>query len=174
MTKNIIICDLDGCLIDTSWIWEINKGLKLESPQCWELFENNANSSWSKIDAVLLNYLKEKRNQGFEIEFLTARSLTIYDETKNFIEKTTGLKHNKDFGLLMRKPDDESPAVDYKQKAITERLSKYDIALAIDDDKSIVEMYKKEGINAVRWQIGSVPVEIIKEIFSLSHLLGVE
>lgn len=74
----------------------------------------------------------------------------------------------------MRKPDDESPAVDYKQKAITERLSKYDIALAIDDDKSIVEMYKKEGINAVRWQIGSVPVEIIKEIFSLSHLLGVE
>ena len=174
MAKNIIICDLDGCLIDTSWIWEVNKVLKLESPQCWELFENNANSSWSKIDPVLLNYLNEKLKQGFFIEFLTARSKTILKETIDFIEKTTGLKYGQNFDILMRDPKDESPAVDYKRNAVTERLSKREIVLAIDDDKSIVEMYKKEGINAVRWQIGSVPVKIIREIFSLSHLLGVE
>lgn len=174
MYKKIIICDLDGCLIDTSWIWEVNKNLKLKSPQCWEFFENNANSSWTKIDFILLNYLKNKKKQGFDIEFLTARSEVIRKQTIEFLERTTGLKCGQDFGLMMRPVDDESPAVDYKKNAVTNRLSAETIALAIDDDKSIVEMYKKEGINSVCWQIGSIPIEIIKENFSISNLIGEE
>lgn len=162
--KKYLICDLDGCLIDSSWIWQVNKTLKLVPPQCWEYFEQNANASWNKIDDVLLDYLKEHIESGTKILFLTARSTNIKDETIGFIQSRTGLVHYVDFDCEFRSPEDDSSPADYKSRVIDKYIKAgATFEIAIDDDKSVVDMYKNKGINAVRWQIGFLPLDFIDD-----------
>lgn len=140
-----IICDLDGCLIDSSWIWQVNKNLKLESPQCWELFENNSVSSWNEIDNFLLKFLREKLQQGFRLLFLTARSFTIESKTIDFITQKTGLVVGKDFLAEFR---------------------------PMDDNKNVVEMYKSKNIPSLRWVFGYIPREreFLEQVYSWRDL----
>lgn len=166
----VIICDIDGCLLDTSWIWDCNRILKLGTPQCWELFENNANASWIKVDSWLLAFLKEKLKQGSRLYFLTARSKNIRIATILQIEKKTGLKHGTDFEIICRQSDDESEACQYKSDCVDVFFKRNQIELAIDDDKRIVEMYKNKGINAIRWAFGFIPAEFINKMFAISEL----
>ena len=166
----IVLCDIDGCLIETSWIWDMNRVLKLGSPQCWELFENNAVSSWNKVDSWLTAFLKEKLKQGLHICFLTARSTNLKASTIKQIEEKTGLKHGTDFEIICRQPDDESEPCQYKSDCLDAFFNLNQIELAIDDNKSIVEMYKNRGINAIRWVFGFIPAEIITQFVSISAI----
>lgn len=170
VNDKIIICDLDGCLVETSWIWDINRELKLQAPQCWELFENNANSSWNKVDSFLEALLTEKIKQGYKLFFITARSKAIEKETIKHIEQKTTLKHNIDFGIYFRNIGDFSEPWECKQNILDVVFDKKQIVLAIDDDKRIVEMYKQNGINAIRWQFGFIPAEIITEFVSVPSI----
>ena len=146
--KKLIICDLDGCLIDSSWIWQVNKNLKLESPQCWELFENNSVSSWNEIDNFLLKFLREKLQQGFCLLFLTARSFTIENKTIDFITQKTGLVVGKDFLAEFRPMDDTSSPEDFKSRVVKRYLeSGAEIELIGVDEK---EYILKKIIDKVR------------------------
>lgn len=168
--NKIIICDIDGCLIETSWIWDINRVLKLGSPLCWELFENNATSSWNKIDSWLLMFLKEKIKKGFSVCFLTSRSEKIKAATILQIEEKTGLRHGTDFEIICRRSDDESEACQHKSDCLDAYFNLNQIELAIDDNKSIIDMYKSRGINAIRWTFGFIPAEIINEFIAISEI----
>lgn len=171
--KKLIICDLDGCLIDSSWIWQVNKNLKLESPQCWELFENNSVSSWNEIDNFLLKFLREKLQQGFRLLFLTARSFTIENKTIDFITQKTGLVVGKDFLAEFRPMDDTSSPEDFKSRVVKRYLeSGAEIELAIDDNKNVVEMYKSKNIPSLRWVFGYIPREreFLEQVYSWRDL----
>lgn len=170
INEKIIICDIDGCLIETSWIWELNKTLKLNSPECWEFFENNANSSWNKVDSFLLFLLKDKLKQGYKIVFITARSKNISEGTIKLIEEKTGLSYGLDFDIYFRALDDSSEPWEYKGDCVDVYFKNKQIALAIDDDKRIVEMYKNKGINAIRWAFGFIPPQFLAEYNSIPFL----
>ena len=48
--EKIIICDLDGCLIDSEWIWSIINGMKLEKEVGFDMFNRLANAEANEID----------------------------------------------------------------------------------------------------------------------------
>lgn len=51
--------------------------------------------------------------------------------------------------LIMRKLWDKRPSVDFKEEETKKLMEEYDIVLAIDDDISIIEMYRKLGLNTL-------------------------
>lgn len=176
MTENYIICDLDGCLIDTAWIWRVVDDLKITNPECYDVFNRLACADYNKIDNSLLNYLNLKLSAGFKILFLTARSEKIKDETIRFIRERTGLVPLRHFIINFRPQGDHYTSVISKHRRLEAILKcGKQIEFAIDDEPAICEMYEAKGIHAVRWQIGMLPIEIIKQYgLNLQYLIGTE
>ena len=174
--EKIIICDLDGCLIDSEWIWSIINGMKLEKEVGFDMFNRLANAEANEIDLTLLNYLRFKNIAGVRILFLTARSEIIETETINFIQRKTGLIFGKDFSISSRPSTDLTPAIESKRARLRTLIdSGKEILIAIDDEIDIVEMYEQAGIKAMQWSIGFVPVMLATEFGSqLPGLLGIK
>ena len=167
MGNKYIICDLDGCLIDTSWIWRVADKLGLKAPQNYEFFDRNANASFNKVDLPLYKYLCFKASGGLKIHFLTARSEKIEVETINFIQQKTGLILGEHFTASFRPLDDCSASTESKRRRLENMLdNNKEVVLAIDDSESIINMYKEHNIKAVKWINGFIPFEVAKEFGS--------
>ena len=168
-TKHIIdiICDIDGCLVDTSWIWRLIEPLNMSDEQKFNYFNINANSDYSAIDRTLLTVLNYCRyiEIAQRIIFLTARSEIIAAPTINFLQKKTGLIVGKDFLISFRPQNDKSSAVDSKKFRLLSLIEQgHKILFAIDDDPEICRMYCEHKINGFTWQIGMIPVELLMNL----------
>ena len=138
--KSAIICDIDGCVIDTDWIWEEVERQNMEGSQMWEFFNKNANDlTKSKPQQLLINRLQTNA----EVIFSTARSEAIRKETREMLEK---IMQGKEFILMMRpeKCFDSSEAV--KEAHLMEILKNYEVACAIDNEKENCNMYRRHGL----------------------------
>lgn len=165
--NKIILCDLDGCLIDSAWVWDVIKAYKMEKDDGFDVFNRLANSERNKIDKTLFKYLCFKASGGLRIHFMTARSELIEVETINFLQKKTGLIYGKEFTISSRPSTDflssaESKAV--RVQAMFDAGKK--IAFAIDDEDEILRMYLSKGIPVVKWIIGFIPTAIAAEFGS--------
>lgn len=159
-----IICDLDGCLIDTSWIWRLVDGFNMTEEQKYKYFDLNANSTYSAIDTTLLTILNYCRQMeiAHRIFFLTARSEVIAAPTINFLQARTGLIPGKDFLINFRPVDDKSSPVESKRVRLLKILEQgHQILFAIDDEPEICKMYCEHKINGYLWRIGTVPVDLL-------------
>lgn len=162
-----LICDLDGCLINTAWIWEVVRAFNFTEDNAFDFFNRTANANVNKIDLPLLKYLCFKASGGLKIHFLTARSEVIEVETINFIQKKTGLIYGKEFTISFRPINDtSSPAETKKQRIEAMLLNGKEIAFAIDDEHAIIEMYREKGIPAIKWIIGFIPLQVASEVGS--------
>lgn len=171
-----VICDLDGCLINSAWIWEVIKFLKATQDEAFDIFNRLANSNRNGIDLSLYKYLCFKASGGLKIHFLTARSELIEVETINFIQKRTGLIFGKEFTISFRPANDLSSPADSKARRLDAMISdKKEILLAIDDEDEILKMYQKRGIKTIKWISGFLPLEIVREFGEqLNGLFGME
>lgn len=159
-----IICDLDGCLIDSAWIWDVIKALNVPKDEAFDIFNRLANCDKNKIDLTLYKYLCFKGSGGFKIHFLTARSELIEVETINFIQKKTGLIYGKEFTISSRPTTDLSSPAESKAVRLQSFIdSGKEIALAIDDKIEVLKMYASKGIPFMRWIIGFLPVGVVQE-----------
>lgn len=162
-----LICDIDGCLVDSSWIWGVVNELKKTNPTVnpFEVFDKNANLSSNGVDVVLVDFIErfmKKSNNDCELLFLTARSLAIKEETINFIKEHANLK---DFQTSFRDLNDTSNSVESKKKRLDEILKAgNEVVLALDDDVNNVKMFKDYGIKTVQWRYGFIPQEIIDTV----------
>lgn len=159
-----IICDLDGCLIDTSWIWRFVNNLEMSEDQRFNYFNLNANSTYSAIDRTFLAILSYCRQIeiAHRIMFLTARSEIIAAPTINFLQVRTGLIAGKDFLINFRPVDDKSSPVESKRVRLLKILEQgHQVLFAIDNDPEICKMYCENKINGYLWQIGTVPVDLL-------------
>lgn len=159
-----IICDLDGCLIDTSWIWRLVDGFNMTEEQKYKYFDLNANSTYSAIDTTLLTILNYCRQImiAHRIIFLTARSEVIAAPTINFLQARTGLVAGKDFLINFRPVDDKLSPVESKRVRLLKILEQgHQILFAIDDEPEICKMYCEHKINGYLWRIGTVPVDLL-------------
>ncbi|HIS88913.1 TPA: hypothetical protein IAA87_05790 [Candidatus Avigastranaerophilus faecigallinarum] len=162
--NKIIICDLDGCLIDSAWIWEVIKLQKFEKNIVFDFFNRNANAEANNIDLVLYKYLCFKASGGYKIHFLTARSEEIEIQTINFIQEKTGLLFGKEFTISFRPFNDFSSAAESKKIRLEQMIANgKNIILAIDDDEEIIDMYKTKGIPTLQWKIGYIPACVALE-----------
>ena len=115
--KKIIICDIDGCLINTTRVWKAISllGIKDDATK-WDFFSRNANALYNGIDKNLVKFLKyEKEAKNACIMFLTARNINIECQTIDFIEKSTGLEYERDFLISSRPMWDNSATAESKR-----------------------------------------------------------
>lgn len=159
-----LICDLDGCLINTAWIWEVVRAFNFTEDNAFDFFNRAANADVNKIDLPLLKYICFKASGGLRIHFLTARSELIEVETINFIQKKTGLIYGKEFTISFRPATDTSSSAESKRQRLEAMLENgKEIAFAIDDEDEIIQMYLKKGIPALKWIIGFIPLKVASE-----------
>ena len=142
MSEKYLICDLDGCLINTAWIWQTVKIFKMDEDTGFDFFNKAANCNASKIDEYCLRYIYFKCSGGLKLHFLTARSEIIEVPTINFIQEKTGLIYGKDFTISFRPATDTlQPHLSKEQRIAAMLNNGKEIALAIDDNDLCVAMY---------------------------------
>lgn len=171
-----IICDIDGCLIDTAWIWDFAKTKPIPEVEAFDIFNRLANAETNKIDLPLYKYLCFKCSGGLKLHFLTARSEEIEVETINFIQRKTGLIYGKEFTTSFRATNDFSKPAESKAARIMKFIGEgNEVALAIDDDKTVLDMYKTKGIPCMKWINGFIPVQVVQEYSSqINNLINVK
>lgn len=170
-----IICDLDGCLINSAWIWEVVKFLNAAQDEAFDIFNRLANADRNTIDLSLYKYLCFKASGGLKIHFLTARSELIEVETINFIQKRTGLIFGKEFTISFCPNNDLSTPAESKAVRLQHFIdSGREIALAIDDEIEVLKMYASKNIPCLRWINGFLPVQVVQEYGNqISNLVNV-
>ena len=171
-----IICDLDGCLIKSGWIWDVAKEKGFLKDVAFDFFNRSACCEACEIDVSLYKYLCFKASGGFRLHFLTARSEVISVETINFIQQKTGLIYGKEFTISFRPANDLSSPADSKARRLDAMIAdKKEILLAIDDEDEILKMYQNRGIKTIKWISGFLPLEIVREFGEqLNGLFGME
>lgn len=176
MKPKYIICDLDGCLIKSGWIWDVAKEKGFSKDVAFDFFNRSACCEACEIDVSLYKYLCFKASGGFRLHFLTARSEVISVETINFIQQKTGLIYGKEFTISFRPANDLSSPADSKARRLDAMIAdKKEILLAIDDEDEILKMYQKRGIKTIKWISGFLPLEIVREFGEqLNGLFGME
>lgn len=157
--EKIIICDIDGCLINTSWVWKVITllGIKDEATK-WDFFGRNANALYNGIDKKLVKFLKyEKDLKNARIMFLTSRSINIECQTVDFIEKNTGLIYERDF-LISSRPIWDNLATAESKRVRLELIRKFfNPIFAIDDELVNIEVFNRYDIPTLLWTIGFEP-----------------
>lgn len=171
-----IICDLDGCLIKSGWIWDVAKEKGFSKDVAFDFFNRSACCDACEIDVSLYKYLCFKASGGFRLHFLTARSEVISVETINFIQQKTGLIYGKEFTISFRPANDLSSPADSKARRLDAMIAdKKEILLAIDDEDEILKMYQNRGIKTIKWISGFLPLEIVREFGEqLNGLFGMD
>lgn len=145
-----IIFDIDGVLLDTSFIFEEIFELKLKGDAKWDYFMANCNSDRvSKIKgAIELYWQFSNGGHAPYIFFSTARNEKCKEATLNKLWKEGFII--PDEGLFMRKNGDYRPATEVKKEHLLEIMKKYEIIAFIDDDLANCEMAKELGVLALR------------------------
>lgn len=145
--KKAIICDIDGCLLDTGIIFKEIEAQSLTGNKKWDYFHYWANSDKVSFNVALSEILFNFFNQGFEIILLTARSEKIRNQTRARITSENILAGlNYKYSLYMRQENDFSPSHESKLKHLKELKQKYFIILAIDDDEENCKMFHQNRI----------------------------
>lgn len=140
--QNAIICDIDGCLLNTAHIHKEIAQKHLEGAQKWAYFEQCANNKDVGFNHILGEFLEGLERQGYKIILSTARSERIRPQTK--IKLVADF--NCDFELYMRAPNDLGPACEVKRKHLIQIQEKYNVEMAIDDERANLDMYSKYGL----------------------------
>lgn len=156
--KKYIICDIDGCLVDTAWIWKLIAQLKknFDDVYPFEVFEKMANLSFIGVDYRLVGYIKKLINYYKDkkptLLMMTARSETIQNETINFIKSRTDLKN---FDISFRENNDCLPACESKKKRLEKILDNGNkVLMAIDDEVENLKMFAEKDIQIIQWEFG--------------------
>ena len=171
-----IICDLDGCLIKSGWIWDVAKEKGFSKDVAFDFFNRSACCDACEIDVSLYKYLCFKASGGFRLHFLTARSEVISVETINFIQQKTGLIYGKEFTISFRPNNDLSTPAESKAVRLQHFIdSGREIALAIDDEIEVLKMYASKNIPYLQWINGFLPVQVVQEYGNqISNLVNVK
>lgn len=153
--KKAIICDIDGCLLNTDKIFEDIEEKGLKSEEKWQYFHKNANNpAYSIKNKQLFCLLNKFEDLGYTIIILTARCNSIAYETGNYL--TNGeIKLNHFPYYMGRIIGDYRPSDVIKQENLEEIIGKnlFDIEFAIDDELKNWQMFQRMGIPSFRYKI---------------------
>lgn len=146
----VLICDIDGCVIDTSSIW-IDAGLSMiPEDKKFEFFEKQANNYDNPVCWECVNFVNAFKHAVDKIMFMTARSEVLREGTLQRLKDVI----NVDFTLMMRPLDNKDDPALLKESMLMCVQDEHKVVLAIDDNKEICEMYEEHGIPNILWEIG--------------------
>lgn len=143
----MMIVDLDGCISADEWRWLQVDHSVIDPDQRYHIYHMQAVDD---LPANLHELTHERR------VIMTARPLRYRQLTQAWLRR-----HEIQFELLlMRNNLDHRSSVQIKEEMLTQWLPHYgiykdEIALAIDDQKEIVQMYQHHGVQAKLIRIGN-------------------
>ena len=149
-----IICDIDGCLFDTGWIFEETEKLGLTGEEKWDFFHKHINDEKSRTCEQMKNFLTNVISKDIGIIFMTARSEIIRAETERRIYKELR-KREYFYPVFMRQLTSYESSDVIKEEMLKKVLYTYgiDVVLAIDDDPKNCAMFESYGIPTLQWKI---------------------
>jgi len=141
MTKQkAIIIDLDGTLIDdtsTKWMY-------YEKNPNWEQAKDT--DRFRQPKKWCLDLVTNMRAAGTYVIFLTGRPDSYRQQTEDWLEKHDA----KNPHILMRKDGDWREDVLIKHEIYKKYIEPhYNIIFAIDDKKSVIDMWRAAGLTAL-------------------------
>lgn len=147
-----IICDIDNCLADDAWRiprinWHKHGDERYEDYHSLGGFDQAVRSS---------NFSVLPLWSGDKIVFMTARPALYHALTTHWLLAIAGVSPG--FSLLMRPNGHRGSSPEVKQMQLGWLLdenncygvAKHDIVMAYDDHQGVVDVYRANGIPAVR------------------------
>lgn len=143
----VIVCDIDGVLLETQYLLKEIHNLGLTGDAKWEHFYRNCNSDRVHLaDGAmeLIHFIDASTNSILILS--TARNEKCRHETMSKLW-SYGISFLE---LYMRPDGDLRPSAEIKREHLKEIMKKYNVALFIDDDLSNCKMAKELGVLALR------------------------
>lgn len=141
--KKIIICDLDGTLANCEHRQHHVQG---EGKKNWKAFFSNMYDDVIQSD---LNEVLQSLHQHYDVWFVSARPDNYRKVTERWLTDAGGwqLGDNNGTRLIMRKAGDFRADTIVK-KEILDQIRSEDvyILMAFDDRKSVVDMWRENGV----------------------------
>jgi len=160
MKRKAIVCDIDGCILQTDFILQEIHELGLKGNEKWEYFYKNCNSDRVEIIPEIKKYIDSFVHATYEVEVepnvITIDSVTLIVSTarneKCRIETIDKLARHEIFfdRMYMRKDSDFRHAHEVKREHLLKIMEDFDIVAFIDDDIENCEMAKSLGILSLR------------------------
>lgn len=140
--EKVIICDIDGCILDTSWINYRIAELNLTKEQGFVYFDEHIDDLAPTTIVKMRDFLRLLDNK-IKIIFVTARSERIREITYKQLTNALGMLPE----LIYMRPIDnlDDPHI-LKEKILAEINEHFDVILAIDDYGLTCRMYEQHGI----------------------------
>lgn len=141
--KNNVIVDLDGTLAVIEHRLHFVEGDKKD----WEGFFQACQDDLPNQDVIRVVKAIAESGTGadsFKIHIFSGRSEAVRSETERWLEKHIDFE----FSLVMRPVKDHRPDDVLKKEMFQERgLSPENVLCVIDDRRSVVEMWRREGFS---------------------------
>ena len=144
--KKAIIVDLDQTICEST---EILQEFILGDKKDWNGYYSNLHRCIPKHDILKELTSFARNNKIDKVLFVTSRSEISFDITCDWLKKY----YCDDFGicdcseLFMRKIDDFRPSAEVKRDVYLNSIkSDYKVLKVYDDDLSVIEMFKNEGL----------------------------
>lgn len=145
MSKDIVICDIDGTV---SVVGERLKYLQCE-PKDWDAFYDDCFDDEPIVEMCAL--VEALFASGYKIVFLTGRRVSVEDKTRDWINKYMPKLYGC-YTLLMRKNTDHRHDTEVKPQELMRHLSVTErsrIAFILEDRNSMVAKWRELGFRCL-------------------------
>lgn len=133
--------DLDGCISDDGWR-RARLPENATEPEEYSYYHEGLGGDEAMNRDLVLSEL----SKGHRIVFITARPMVYSKQTRHWIENHFPALGDS-YCLLMREDDDLRPSPELKKHLMeTNDIEPEEVAIAFDDRKDVVEMYRSLGI----------------------------
>jgi hydroxymethylpyrimidine pyrophosphatase-like HAD family hydrolase len=139
MTRDTIICDLDGTLADlTHRLHTIHQPKK-----DWKAF--HAGVKDDSVHEHIAELLHSMMKDGYKLIFVSGRMDYTREATVEWLDRKVGIFPDE-YALFMRAKGDYRPDYEVKQEILDKHLVKDRILFVLDDRNSVVNMWRNNGI----------------------------
>ena len=142
MVESIIICDLDGTLCNC------NHRIHLADEKNWDAFNDLCIND--KVNYDIANILSNLRSRETHIYLVSGRDDKFREKTVEWL-RLNDIFYDK---LLMRSAKDHRPDYIVKEEILINIIDKSKVWFVLDDRKSVVDMWRKNGLRCLQVQEG--------------------
>ena len=140
--ERIIICDLDGTLCNC------DHRIKYAHKQDWEKF--NALCTEDTVNEAIANIIRSLRSDKVKIYLVSGRDDRFEKQTKDWLF-LNDIPYDE---LFMRKNKDYRSDTVIKEDILDDDILPSDIWFVLDDRKSVVDMWRRNGLRCLQVQEG--------------------
>ena len=150
MSKNLIICDLDGTIANIEHRLHYIKGPKKD----WDSFNKACvNDTVNKdVNEILWNLYDAGPIVPLRtVYFFSGRSEVVRKETEEWLKEHVSVAEHRDWELHMRKEGDYRPDTTIKYEMMYElKITPDDVLCILDDRQGVVDMWRKHGFRCLQ------------------------